>query len=178
LNIREAGNEDLDDVLEVERLAFKGDEEAALVSELLKDPTSRPLVSLIATDGKRAIGHILFTSASLINPKSETRSALLAPMAVVPEEQNKGIGGRLIREGLARLRESGVELVFVLGYPEYYSRYGFKPAGILGYQAPYPIPDENAEAWMVQALRPGVIGSVRGKVVCAETLRNPDYWVE
>ena len=48
------------------------------------------------------------------------------------------------------MAESGVELVFVLGHPDYYPRHGFKPAGALGFEAPYPIPDKNVNAWMVQ----------------------------
>jgi putative acetyltransferase len=76
------------------------------------------------------------------------------------------------------LSESGVELVFVLGHPDYYPRYGFKPAGVLGYEAPYPIPDEQADAWMVQELRPGVIDSVSGKVICADVMNQPEHWRE
>lgn len=76
------------------------------------------------------------------------------------------------------MSESGVELVFVLGHPDYYPRYGFKPAGVLGYEAPYPIPDEQADAWMVQELRPGVIDSVSGKVICADVMNQPEHWRE
>jgi putative acetyltransferase len=178
LNIRESTIEDLKDVLEVERLAFGEDEEAELVNALLVDPTAQPLVSLIAIDSKRAVGHIMFTSVSLTEPSSEIKCALLAPLAVVPEKQKMGIGGDLIHAGLAKLKDAGVELVFVLGHPEYYPRHGFVPAGILGFEAPYPIDDKNADAWMVQALRQGIIGSVRAKVVCAEALQDPKYWSE
>jgi putative acetyltransferase len=83
-----------------------------------------------------------------------------------------------IEKGLRHLTKTGVDLVFVLGHPEYYPRYGFKPAGHLGFEAPYPIPDEHADAWMVQALRPGVIGSVSGKVRCADELNMPEHWRE
>ena len=96
----------------------------------------------------------------------------------MPDIQKQGIGGRLIERGLQLLSRSGVDLVFVLGHPEYYPRYGFKPAGHLGFEAPYPIPDEHADAWMVQALRPGVIGSVSGKVICADALNKLEYWRE
>jgi putative acetyltransferase len=76
------------------------------------------------------------------------------------------------------LSESGVDLVFVLGYPEYYLRHGFKTAGILSFDAPYPIPEEHADAWMVQELRSGVIGSVSGKVQCSDVLNQPEHWHE
>jgi putative acetyltransferase len=96
----------------------------------------------------------------------------------VPDFQKQGIGGKLIEYGLQVLSESMVDLVFVLGHPEYYPRYGFKPAGNLGFDAPYPIPAKNADAWMIQALRPGVIGAFGGKIICAEKLNKPEYWRE
>ena len=76
------------------------------------------------------------------------------------------------------MSETGVELVFVLGHPEYYPRHGFKPAGVHGFEAPYPIPDKHANAWMVQELHPGVIGNVNGKVICADMLNQPEHWRE
>jgi putative acetyltransferase len=71
-----------------------------------------------------------------------------------------------------------VDLVFVLGNPEYYPSFGFKPAGNLGFDEPYPIPEKNADAWMVQALRPGAIGTIGGKIICADKLNKPEYWRE
>ena len=137
-----------------------------------------PLLSLLAEDNERAIGHILFTKAQIANSTEAVSAVILAPLAVIPEEQSHGIGGQLIKEGLRRLSESGVELVFVLGHPEYYPRYGFKPAGALGFEAPYPIHDEHTNAWMVQALRPGVLGRVSGRVICADALNHPEHWRE
>ena len=176
--IREAAGDDLDNVLHVERLAFGHDQEAELVRDLLSDKSAEPLLSLLAFEGDQAVGHILFTSAALAGTQDDVTIMLLAPLAIVPEMQKQGIGGKLVREGLRRLKKSGVDLVFVLGHPEYYPRYGFSPAGDLGFEAPYPIPDECADAWMVQALRPDIIGSVRGKVVCADALQKPEYWRE
>lgn len=177
--IREASDLDLKDVLNVERLAFGQDDEAELVRNLLSDPSAKPILSLLAFKDDVAVGHILFTTAYLTNGQNTTNAiALLAPLAVVPHAQRQGIGGKLIERGLKLLSKSSVDLVFVLGYPEYYSQHGFKPAGCLGFEAPYPIPQEHADAWMVQALLPEVIGSVFGKVICADALNKPEYWRE
>lgn len=178
LDIREAAGDDLDNVLHVERLAFGHDKEAELVRELLRDESAEPILSLLAFEGGQAVGHILFTSVILAGTQDDVTAALLAPLAIVPEMQKQGIGGKLIGEGLRQLTKSGVDLVFVLGHPEYYPRFGFSPAGDLGLEAPYPIPDKYADAWMVQALRPDIIGSVRGKVVCADALQKPEHWRE
>ncbi len=94
------------------------------------------------------------------------------------DRQRQGIGGRLIETGLRLLEESGVDLVFVLGYPDYYSRFGFKPAGVQGLQATYPIPPQNADAWMVTELAPGTIQNCTGTVRCSKALDDPKYWIE
>ena len=178
LQIREAVETDLNDVLYIERLAFGSDKEAALVTDLLHDPSAKPVLSLLAFINERAVGHILFTAARLTGTEDTASIVILAPLAILPDTQKQGIGGKLIEQGLASLSRSGVDLVFVLGHPEYYPRYGFAPAGHLGFEAPYPIPDEHAGAWMVQALRPGVIGTVRGEVICANALNKPEHWRE
>ena len=103
---------------------------------------------------------------------------ILAPLAVIPDDQSKGIGGRLITEGMRRLAASGVDQVFVLEHPGYYPRFGFHPAGLHGLAASYPIPAENADAWMVQDLGSGLLGQVHGRVICADALDKPEYWVE
>jgi putative acetyltransferase len=175
--IRHAEASDLAAVLAVERAAFGSEEEARLVEELLNDPSARPSISLLAFREDRAVGHILFTRAA-VTGAPELSAAILAPLAVVPQEQRQGIGAGLIRHGLQLLAKYGVDLVFVLGYPEYYPRHGFQPAGRLGLAAPYPIPEKNSAAWMVQELRTGVIGQYSGMVVCAKKLDRPEYWRE
>ncbi|MEO1400954.1 MAG: N-acetyltransferase [Cyanobacteria bacterium J06635_1] len=182
--IQAASESDLDDVLFVEQTAFGHNDEAELVRALLGDPSAQPVLSLLAFQDERAVGHILFTTAHLTATQTTTVTqnkisvALLAPLAVVPDAQRQGIGGQLIERGLQLLSKSGIDLVFVLGHPDYYPRHGFQPAGQLGFEAPYPIPAEHAGAWMVQALRPGVIGAVLGKVVCSDVLNRPEYWQE
>ena len=178
IKIREATDSDFNDVFLVEKEAFGYDKEANLVKDLLTDPSAKPLYSFLAYNNDRAVGHILFTSARLEGTKSGASISLLAPLAVIPDFQKQGIGGKLIERGLQHLANANVDLVFVLGHPGYYPHYGFKPAGAQGFEAPYPIPEEHANAWMVQELRPGVIGSVSGKVRCSDMLNKPEHWRE
>jgi putative acetyltransferase len=156
----------------------EGPEIVALVAGLLGDATARPALSLVAEIDETIVGHVLFTRARLLPDHDHLKVQILAPLAVAEELQGRGIGGALVREGLRQLAESGVDLVFVLGHPEYYPRFGFRPAGALGMDAPYPIPERHADAWMVQALRPGLLGQVRGTVRCADTLNDPRHWRE
>lgn len=175
--IRLARASDMEDVLAVERAAFGSDEEPDLVRDLLSDNSASPVLSLMALIGERPVGHILFTGVCL-EPKTSEKLSILAPLAVVPDCQRRGIGGKLVARGLDTLKESGTGLVFVLGHTEYYPRHGFHPAGELGFAAPFPIPEKNSEAWMVRELRHGIVGRTRGKVVCADTLNKPHYWRE
>ncbi len=143
---------------------------------LLEDPSARPLLSLVARDGGRPVGHILFTSVTLTGTQDGSPMAILAPLAVVPDAQRLGIGGALIERGVEILRHRGVDLVFVLGHPDYYPRHGFEPAGRHGLEPPFPVrPDE---AWMVRALRPMVLDTVSGTIECADELSKPEYWRE
>ncbi len=176
VRIAEATASDLEHVLGVERQAFGEEDVAGLVRDLVDDPSARPLLSLLAWDGDRPVGHVMFTAARLDGAPDDVTVSILAPLAVVPDAQRMGIGGRLTEEGVRRLSESGVDLVFVLGHPSYYPRHGFEPASHLGLVAPYPVSPEDA--WMVRALRPDIIGSVRGVVACAEALDRPEHWRE
>jgi len=176
--IRETNDADLNDILFVEREAFNSNKEADLTKDMLADPSAKPLLSLIAYIEDQPAGHILFTKAHLSNIPRKVAVSILAPLAVIPKFQKQGIGGALVKKGLELLSKSGVDLVFVVGHPEYYPRHGFTPAGKLGFEAPYPIPEKDANAWMVQALRPNVIGSVSGKVVCCDVLNKPEFWRE
>lgn len=181
MNIRKTTETDIGIVLSIHKKAFGGDkgaEIADLVDGLLKDQTATPRLSLIALDDSKADGHILYTKARLNLTNESVSAQILAPLAVLPEAQSEGVGGRLIKYSLMLLKNSRVELVFVLGHPDYYPRYGFKPAGDLGYEAPYPIPEEHAGAWMVQELCTGVIGRVGGKVQCCDVLNQPQHWRE
>ena len=165
-------------VMTILREAFGRDDEAKLVAALLKDPGAQPCLSLAAWSGDTALGYILFSRATVTGAGQPVKASILAPLAVVPRARGQGIGGRLIARGLKQLARTETELVFVLGYPDYYTRHGFRPATPLGLTAPYPIPAKDADAWMVQPLNTELPASLRGKVRCSETLDKPEYWLE
>lgn len=169
---------DVPDILCIHQQAFGQDIEADLVQAMLQDPSAEPLFSLLAFEDEKPVGHVLFSRVVLTDPQSIVTASILSPLAVVPEAQKRGIGGGLIRAGLQTLAEAETGLVFVLGDPGYYSRFGFTPASRHGLRAPHPVPPEHADAWMVLALRPDLVGAVRGNVVCCDELGKPEFWVE
>lgn len=178
MRIRPALPDDHAAVLAIEAAAFGRSDEAELVAALLDDPTARPFVSLLAELDGRPVGHVLFTAARVIGDDAVVPASLLAPLAVVPAAQRRGVGLALIRAGVEALAALDVDLVFVLGHIDYYPRAGFRPALPFGLAAPYPIDSAVADAWMVRETRPGLLGVIRGTVQCADALMHPVLWRE
>lgn len=177
--IRETVDSDFDEIYRVEKDAFGYDKEAELVKQLLNDETAKPLLSLLAFHNDQAIGHILFTKATIEGSKENPLIYLLAPLAVIPEYQKQGIGGMLIEEGIKKLKEMKAEMVFVLGHINYYPKYGFTPdAESFGFAPTYPIPNEVADAWMVQPLTDKGLSDIKGRIVCSDELNKPEHWRE
>ncbi len=180
MKLRESGSGDRAGIRSLIRATFDDDEAAAianLVDSLLDDPGARPLLSLVAEGDNALLGHVLFSAVS-IDGTEDVSAAILAPLAVTPDAQGRGIGKALVEQGLKRLRAAGVSLVFVLGHPGYYPRFGFVPAGREDLDAPYPIAAANADAWMVCELVPGTLRHACGTVRCADPLDDPELWRE
>jgi putative acetyltransferase len=81
----------------------------------------------------------------------------LAPLAVLPEFQRQGVGSQLVRAGLERCRDARLDYLVVLGHPEYYQRFGFRPASALQLRSEYPVPDD---VFMALELRQGALGEL------------------
>jgi putative acetyltransferase len=133
-------------VHELNVAAFGGTVEARLVG-MLRDQ-ARPVVSLVAEEDAALAGHIMFTPVSLQG--FERLMMGLAPMAVAPARQRRGIGSALVRAGLERCKELGAAAVVVLGHPDFYPRFGFVPAERYGLKCEYDAPPE---AFMVMELQ-------------------------
>jgi putative acetyltransferase len=132
--------------------------EADLV-DALRDQAA-PIVSLVAEEDGAVVGHALFTPVTL-DGDSGAKLMGLAPLAVTPAQQGKGLGAALVREGFARCRELGYGAVVVLGHPEYYTRFGFSPAVKFGLRSEYAVPDD---AFMALELEPGALAGKSGLV--------------
>ncbi|HEX9092507.1 MAG TPA: N-acetyltransferase [Coriobacteriia bacterium] len=137
MTIRPEGPADVAAVRRVELSAFETPAEADIVDALRG--RSEPFLSLVAEVGGRIVGHILFTRMTL-EPSREGLALGLAPLAVDREHQRAGVGSALARAGLDACREMGARLVFVLGDPDYYARFGFVPAAGLGFACRWDVP--------------------------------------
>lgn len=121
--------------------AFPEEDLAPLVQRLHAEAPD--ILSLVAVIGGEVAGHILFTPCAVYG--AHRRVALLGPLAVAPSRQRQGLGGMLIREGLAHLRPADLGQVLVLGDPAYYGRFGFRPERRI--RPPYDLPAEWSDAW-------------------------------
>ena len=125
MRIRQETEADRAAVRAVNETAFETPTQADLVEALHGKDVS--LVSLVAEVDGKVVGHILFSPVSLTE-HAYLNLMGLAPMAVVPDYQRKGIGSALVRQGLTSCKELGCRAVVVVGHPEYYPRFGFVPA--------------------------------------------------
>jgi putative acetyltransferase len=157
--VRTEKTEDYESVRRVNELAFERRNEADLVDTLRKN--ARPYVSLVAVVDEQVVGHIFFSPVSVESESSAFTAMGLAPMAVLPEYQNRRIGSRLVREGLKECQRLGHDIVVVLGHANYYPRFGFTPASLKGLRSEYDVPDE---VFMVTELVPGALEGRHGLV--------------
>jgi putative acetyltransferase len=127
-NIRPARPHDELAIQAVHRRAFPTDAEARLVALLVE--RGKAAVSLVAELDAQVAGHILFSPATIETPGHPLSIGLgLAPVAVLPELQNRGIGTALVETGLDAARQLQAPFVVLIGHPAFYSRFGFMPAG-------------------------------------------------
>jgi putative acetyltransferase len=159
--IRKEAQQDHPHVRRVNDLAFGQPNEGAMVEQLRSNPRFIPELSLVALDGDVVAGHILFFPIDIITADDRKTSLSLAPLAVHPDRQGRGIGGRLVAEGLSVARRLGFDSVIVTGHPDYYPRFGFRPASEWGIRSPVEAPDE---AFMALELTEGGLEGKAGVV--------------
>jgi putative acetyltransferase len=148
---------DIPQVRIVNELAFEQPTEADVVDRLRH--ACADALSLVAEEDGLITGHILFTPAVVGSAGRRVVGMGLAPLAVLPDHQGKGIGSALVRRGLEILRERNCPFIIVLGHPTYYPRFGFERASLHGLACQWEVPDE---AFMVLILDADALAGVSG----------------
>lgn len=140
IEIRKENKNDYKEVYEVVKTAFESAEhsdgnEHDLVDLLRKSDNFIPELSLVATSNGKIVGYIMFTKVKI----GDSIQLALAPLAVLPEYQRKGIGSALIKEGHKIANDYSI----VLGSEKYYPKMGYLPAINYGIMPSFEVPDEN-----------------------------------
>lgn len=174
--IRTATTGDGDGVLRVYRSAFPDGENrlvARLALDLLAERTTPETISLVAEDDGVILGHIAF-SPVLIAGAADVQGHILAPLAVQPDCQRRGIGSGLIEYGRQRLSAQGVNILFVYGDPNYYGRFGFRADAADPYLTPYPL--QYPFGWQAVVLNSFDSPAATSAITCVGPLCNPELW--
>ncbi|NBN78876.1 GNAT family N-acetyltransferase [Microvirga tunisiensis] len=169
--IREATAADLAGILAIYPRAFPDEDLVPVVRALAALPADEVL-SLVAERAGQVVGHVLFTRCRA--GQGGPVVALLAPLCVTPELHRQGLGGRLVRAGLAHLAGEGIAYALVLGDPAYYSRFGFRQEPSIA--TPYPLPAEWASGWQGLALRDSWQGLSPTCLVVPAPWQSPSLW--
>jgi putative acetyltransferase len=151
--------EDIDSIRYVNEQAFGQEDESKLIERLRKHGVLT--ISLVAVQDGEIVGHIAFNPVVIESELSSFEAVALAPMAVLPAYQRKGIGSQMVWAGLEECRRLGHEVVVVLGHADYYPRFGFVPARPKGIDCEVEVPEE---AWMILELREGALAGRSGTV--------------
>nr|WP_317333165.1 N-acetyltransferase [uncultured Romboutsia sp.] len=140
---------------------FTDHQEHNLVRKLRKSSEFIPELSLVGEIDNKIVAHILFTKINIVSNEESFESLALAPLSVLPDYQNKGIGRSLINYGLEVAKNLGYESVVVLGHENYYPKFGFKKASEFDIKPPFEVDDE---AFMALELKENGLKNVSGIV--------------
>jgi putative acetyltransferase len=155
MRIRDETPADIPLIYKVHAAAFPAEDEARLVDSLRADGDL--VVSVVAEIGDEIVGHVGFSRM-----QAPFRALGLAPVGVLPEYQERGFGGAIIRAGLERTKVLSWEGVFVLGDPAYYERFGFSCALAAGFSSKYA-----GAHFMALALNGNTLPQMQGDVAYA-----------
>lgn len=168
LIIRKEIPSDYDRVFELttkafETMPFSEGNEDKLVVRLRNASAFIPELSLVAELGGQLVGHILFSPLVVDNGQEQFQSLVLGPVSVLTEFQKQGIGSQLILAGHQKAKELGFQSVILIGHPEYYPRFGYKPASTWGIKTQIPLPSDDV--FMAVELVEGGLSGVSGMVI-------------
>lgn len=167
IDIQQAENKELPAICKLVETAFADMQESDhqehyLVKRLYKSDTFIPELSLVAkTDDGKIVGYILLTKVEIVSDNGTETSLAVAPLAVLPEYQNNGIGGMLLKEAHRRASSLGYGTVLLLGHKDYYPRFGYRKAREYGIEFPFDVPSEYCQ---VIELIPHTLNGINGIV--------------
>jgi putative acetyltransferase len=155
---------DAEAIHRVHAAAFARRAEADLVGRLRAE--ADPYLGLVAETAGGVVAHVAFSPVAIERGRAAHPLLALGPLAVDPPLQGRGAGSALVEAGLRACAERGAGLVFVLGHPTYYPRFGFEPAATRNffYRDATHAPAFFVRAFFVRELVPGAAEGLSGRV--------------
>jgi putative acetyltransferase len=118
----------------------------ALVARAFGRPHEARLVDALRAAGDLAMSRVaeidgeICGHVALSRLRSPERALALAPVAVAAPRRRQGLAAALIRDALREAEALGFAMVFVLGNPAYYSRFGFSVEAAASFPCRYSGP--------------------------------------
>jgi len=176
MNIRRCIPDDRDYIRDLYLAAFPEEERetvAALAVSLLAGETSPETLTLVAELDGKIVGHVAF---SPIEDRLDAtlRGYLLAPLAVHPDFQKRGIGSELVASGLKQLADANTAIAFVYGDPQFYGRFGFETQLAERFTPPYTL--EYPIGWQAKPIADPESLPGTASLSCVAALQDPSLW--
>lgn len=111
-----------------------GCQEHLILHNLRKAPHYIPEMALLLEEDGIILGQIAFCHARLVDRVGgeSLPIAEFGPFGVAPHRQKEGLGARLLEAALQKAKEAGLGHILIYGNPNYYQKFGFRPAQSFG----------------------------------------------
>lgn len=168
-NIRQETEKDFPEIYQLIKTAFetakvKDGDEQDFAENLRKSENFIPQLALVAEDKNKLIGQIMLTKTYVSQPDgSQYEGLLIAPVSVLLEYRDQGVGSALIKEGIRRGEALGFKAVFLCGDPAYYHRFGFQSTASFGIKYIHDVPEQFIMAYEIEN---GALDNVYGTIDC------------
>ena len=164
--IRQEKQNDFKEIYNLVKIAFESAQvsngkEQDFVNHLRYSDNYIPELALVAEENNKLIGHIMLTKNYISNSECKTETLLWAPISVILEYRNKGVGSALINKSFDLAKRIGYRSIVLVGDPAYYGKFGFKKAADVGIRHLHDIPEKYV---LVYDLFPGALDKINGTI--------------
>ena len=176
MRVRKATRRDFEDIRGIHLSAFPEAERdlvATLATDLLTNETDPPTISLVCESDGVVAGHVAFSPVR-IKGHEKLPGYILAPLAILPDQQKRGVGAMLVKEGIRELKTADASICFVYGDPDYYGRFGFQAVTAEGFTPPHP--PQYPFGWQAVILTDCDFKDRPVAIRCVPALDNAKLW--
>lgn len=140
-----------------------GCEEHLVLHQLRNSRAFIPELDYVAVQNGEIIGSIVYSKARIIDDNSRSYEVLsMGPLSVLPSEQRKGVGSKLLIHTLTLAEQLNYRGVVIFGDPKFYHRFGFKPAAQFGIR---PSLGDPFDAFMAKELGVDGLKNIHGTFI-------------